>query len=172
MEGATGTALWHRDGEAPLPLRWALLRDPSAKRQPFALCCTDQNVAVLQLIAWYVGRWEAEGTCEEVRAHLGFATQRHWSARAVGRTTPCLLGLFSVVLLIAGQLEPLQLATRPAAWYAKVAPPFAAALAAVRRRLWAEMNSPHPLAATALVNSDSSSTTLLEMLVEAACYAA
>jgi hypothetical protein len=41
MDLLTGGALWHRDGEDPLALRWVLLRDPSGKRSPFALCCTD-----------------------------------------------------------------------------------------------------------------------------------
>jgi hypothetical protein len=52
MELATGTALWHRDGQAPLPLRWVLLRDPSAKRQPFALFCTDQDISMREIVAW------------------------------------------------------------------------------------------------------------------------
>jgi hypothetical protein len=30
MDLVTGTALWHRDGEDPLPIRWVLLRDPTA----------------------------------------------------------------------------------------------------------------------------------------------
>jgi hypothetical protein len=25
------TALWHRDGEPPVPIRWVLLRDPTNK---------------------------------------------------------------------------------------------------------------------------------------------
>jgi len=29
MDLTSGAALWHRDGEAPLPIRWVLLRDPS-----------------------------------------------------------------------------------------------------------------------------------------------
>ena len=62
MDLRTGEALWHRDGEAPLPIRWALLRDPSGKRSPFALFCTDQSVVMLQLISWYVLRWNIEVT--------------------------------------------------------------------------------------------------------------
>jgi DDE superfamily endonuclease len=172
MDVATGTALWHRDGMAPLPLRWVLLRDPSAKRQPFALFCTDQERSMLQIIACYVSRWEVEVTFEEARAHLGVQTQRQWSTRAVGRTTPCLLGLFSVVLLLADQLHPTLLATRQAAWYTKAAPTFADALAAVRRRLWAEMNRPSPLSTAVADNSPTPFPALLDMLIDAACYAA
>jgi len=62
MELVTGTALWHGDGEDPLPIRWVLLRDPSGKRSPFALFCTDPTIPMLQLVAWYVSRWNIEVT--------------------------------------------------------------------------------------------------------------
>jgi hypothetical protein len=169
MEVATQLALWHRDGEEPLPIRWVLLRDPTGKRDPFALFCTDDTVSMLQIIAWYLSRWQVEITFEEARAHLGFQTQRHWSARAVHRTTPCLLGLFSVVLLLAHQLFPDQLPTRQAAWYTKQEPTFVDALAAVRRHLWAEMNAPTQLPPSALANPSSP---LMTLLMDAASYAA
>jgi hypothetical protein len=35
------------------------------------------------------------------RAHLGVETQRQWNEKAVERTTPALLGLFSLVTLLA-----------------------------------------------------------------------
>jgi hypothetical protein len=89
MDLITGVALWHRDGEDPLPIRWVLLRDPSGKRSPFALFCTDPTVPMLQIVAWYVSRWNIEVTFEEVRAHLGLETQRQWSTLAIARTTPC-----------------------------------------------------------------------------------
>jgi hypothetical protein len=111
-------------------------------------------------------------TFEEVRAHLGFETQRQWSPRAIGRTTPCLLGLFSLVILLAAHLHPTVLSTRPAAWYAKAEPTFTDALAAVRRRLWAEMNAPTLPSTAPAANSPTTSSALLHMLIEAACYAA
>src|SRR5437667_1584806 len=60
MDVITGVALWHRDGEDPLPIRWVLLRDPSDKRSPFALFCSDSSVPMLQIVAWYVSRWNIE----------------------------------------------------------------------------------------------------------------
>jgi DDE superfamily endonuclease len=71
MEIATQAALWHRDGEAPLSIRWVLLRDPAAQRDPFALFCTDESASALQIVAWYVRRWQVEVTFQEARAHLG-----------------------------------------------------------------------------------------------------
>ncbi len=169
MDLTSGTALWHRDGEAPLPIRWVLLRDPSGKRRPCALFGTDPATTMHQIIAWYVSRWQIEVTFEEVRCHLGVETQRQWSARAIARTTPCLLGRFSLVLLLAYRLSPTRLPTRQAAWYAKSAPTFADAVALVRRQLWAELNAPAALQTAPMGNP---SALVLEMLIETACYAA
>ena len=116
IELATGTALWHTDGSAPLPLRWVLVRNVPGRRPPLALFCTDPTTAAEQMVAWYVDRWHIETTFEEVRAHLGLETQREWSTRAVGRAVPCVLGLFSVVVLLAQVLHPEQLPTRRAAF--------------------------------------------------------
>ena len=78
-------------------------------------------------------------TFEEVRAHLGVETQRQWNGKAIARTTPVLLGLFSLVTLVADRLQrraPRALRARGAAWYAKEAVTFSDALARVRRELW------------------------------------
>ena len=45
-----------------------------------------------------------EVTFKEARAHLGMETQRQWSDLAIARTTPVLLGLFSMVALMADHL--------------------------------------------------------------------
>lgn len=70
-------------------------------------------------------------TFEEARAHLGIETQRQWSDLAILRTTPALLGLFSLVTLFAHHLlQGQQPATRQAAWYATDT------LAFVQKHLW------------------------------------
>ena len=45
---------------------------------------------------------------------LGFETQRQWSDNAIERTSPCLLALFSLVVLIAIKLHPQNLPIRRA----------------------------------------------------------
>jgi hypothetical protein len=81
-------------------------------RPPLVLFCTDPSVSAKQIVRWYVDRWHIESTFEEVRAHLGLDTQRGWSTRGVGRAAPCLLGLFSLVVLLAHALYPEELPTR------------------------------------------------------------
>jgi hypothetical protein len=114
-----------------------LLRDPQGQFPPQALLCTDQSVAPTQIIAWFVLRWWVEVTFHEVRTHLGVETQRQWSDLAILRTTPALLGLFSLVTIFASQLLDGQaLPTRQAAWYSKALPTFSDTLAFVREHLW------------------------------------
>jgi len=72
-----------------------------------------------------------------VGAHLGIETQRQWSDLAILRTTPALLGVFSLVILFAHQLlQGQQLAVRQAAWYPKRLATFSDTLALVRQQLW------------------------------------
>ena len=67
----------------------------------------------------------------------GFETQRQWSDLAIERMTPCLLGLYSLVTLLADALYlEGRLAVRQSAWYAKEQATFSDALAAVRQHLW------------------------------------
>ena len=86
------TALWYHTGKPPVPIRWVLIRDPLKHFDSQALLCTDTAVAPVQIVEWFVLRWQVEVTFQEVRAHLGVETQRQWSDRAIARTTPVLLG--------------------------------------------------------------------------------
>ncbi len=134
---ATGTTLWYHAGVAPVPIRWVLIRDPEGTFASQAVLCTDQNADPVQILAWFVMRWPVEVTFHEVRIHLGVETQRQWSDLAVLRTTPALLGLFSLVTIFAQQLLGAQpFPVRQAVWYAKALPTFSDTLAFVRQHLW------------------------------------
>jgi len=134
---ASGTAVWYHSGKPVVPLRWVLIRDVLGQFEPQALLSTDQEVAAPQIVEWFVLRWQVEVTFEEARAHLGMETQRQWSDLAILRTTPALLGLFSLVTVFAHQLLQGQVLTvRQAAWYQKALPTFSDTLALVRRELW------------------------------------
>ena len=132
----TGTAVWDHPGRR-VPVRWVLVRDVKGEHDPQAFLCTDLEADALDVLRWFVRRWAVEVTFEEVRRHLGVETQRQWSDKAIARTTPALLALFSLVTLWAhdlagrGRLDP-----RSAAWYPKRHLTFSDALGAVRRQLW------------------------------------
>jgi hypothetical protein len=117
---------------APVPIRWVLIRDPLGGFEPQALLCTELAVEPVQIIEWFVLRWQLEVTFQEVRTHLGVETQRQWSDLAIGRTTPVLLGLFSWITLAAHLLPAGQTPVRSAA----PSPTFSDAIALVRKALW------------------------------------
>jgi DDE superfamily endonuclease len=137
IEFTSQTAVWFHNGQPPLPIRWVIVRDPLGRFKTQALLCTDLNIAPLQIIEWFMQRWQMEVTQREVREHLGVETQRQWSDLAILRTTPALFGLFSLITVLAHRLAQCgQVLVRETAWYAKPRPTFSDALAAVRYELW------------------------------------
>ena len=138
MRVLTNVALWHTPGEHPLAVRWVLGVDPEGHVLPSAFFSTDLALAPTQMVAWFVLRWNVEGTFAEGRRHLGVETQRQWSEQAIARTTPALFGLFSLVCVMAYRLTAVTaLGARSTAWDRKEQVTFSDVLAFVRRALWA-----------------------------------
>ena len=136
VELTSQTAVWYRSGKPPVPLRWVLVRDPQGECTPQALLCTGLAVEPVQILEWFVLRWQLEVTFQEVRTHLGVDTQHQWFDQAIARTTPILMGLFSWTTLAAHLLRQQRpSAHRTAAGYAKPSPTFVDALALVRCHL-------------------------------------
>ena len=130
-------ALWYTPGWDPLPIRFVMVRDPEGKLRDEVFFCTDQEAKSGSIITWVVMRWSLESTFEEARAHLGVETQRQWSDLAIQRTTPILLGVFSIVTWITfqgtqNQAVPIQ----KTAWYKKEKVTFSDCLFLVRKHIW------------------------------------
>lgn len=170
IEFCTGTAIWYHGGLPPAPIRWVLIRDPEQHFDPLALLSTDQTATPLEIVACYLRRWQVEVTFEESRAHLGIETQRQWSDKAIARTTPLLLALFSIVTLMASHLATNdRLPIRQSTWYSKPYATFSDALAAVRKHLWAHSDF---FTSALKGNPAKFPAELLERFSEALCYAA
>jgi DDE superfamily endonuclease len=131
------TALWHTRGLPPVDIRFVLVGDPEGKLRMEAFFCTDLQATPVQILEWMVMRWSVEVTFEEGRALLGLETQRQWSDQAMARATPVLLGLFSLVTLLALQLShDGHIPVPVTAWYHKAEPTFSDCLSLVRHHLW------------------------------------
>ena len=168
VDWTTGTALWYTTGTPPLPIRWVLVRDPQGERPLRAFFATDTAHGAGNMIAAFVNRWPLEVTFEDARAQLGLETQRQWSDRAIERTTPALLGLFSLVVLLAHAFYPTGALPLPqVAWYPKTHATFHDVLALVRRRLWQACLLQTDAAAADLRFSHPAQ---IEHLLAAACY--
>src|ERR671921_110706 len=172
VEVASETAVWYSTGLFAVPIRWVLVRDRQGEFKTQALLCTDLDADPKKIVSWFVMRWQLEVTFQEVRRHLGFETQRQWSELAIRRTTPALLGLFSLVTSFAHQRmrQAADTFRRQVAWYHKAHPTFADALALVRKELWAQEQT--------FYESPAQSDTIkvprafVERLTDAVCYAA
>ena len=116
-----------------------LVFDPE-KEAAEAFFSTNLQLAPEQIVHRFVLRWNIEVTFEEARAHLGMETQRQWSDKAIGRSTPCLMALFSLTCLFAIEgIKKKALPILSTAWYnKKSAATFSDIIAYVRRSIWTE----------------------------------
>jgi hypothetical protein len=100
---------------------------------------------------------------------LGLQTQRQWSDKAIGCSTPRLFSLYSLVALFANALYPNgHIPVAATAWYHKTEPTFADVLAAaVRRQLWGGFDFPMADKPGLLVIPKA----LMQRLAYSVCYA-
>jgi hypothetical protein len=173
VEITSETAVWYSTGLFAVPVRWVLVRDPQGQFKSQALLCTDLEADPERVLRWFVMRWQLEVTFQEMRRHLGFESHRQWSELAIQRTTPALLGLFSLVTLFA-HLQMRRTAgvlfRRRAGWYHKAHPTFADALALVRKELWAREQTFYT--SRAEIDIVKVPRAFVERLTDAVCYAA
>jgi len=198
VEILSEVSLWYVVGHPPMRLRWVLVRpshstasesksanegkQESAQKkisqktdQAAVFYSTDVNITPEEILAGYTERWNIEVFFEEVRACLGFETQRGWTNLTIGRTTPCLFGVFSLIVILAKRLYPSELPIRQTAWYKKEEATFHDALCAVRGHLW-DHNHGNPRAINTIGSAKNDELCLipkimLRALQEAACYA-
>jgi DDE superfamily endonuclease len=169
VEIVSATAVWNHPGRR-VPIRYVLVRDPAGELEPQAFLCTDLEAEPLDILRWFIRRWSIEVTFAEVRRHLGVETQRQWSDPAIARTTPILLGLFSLITLWANERYTTRTpAIRIASWYRKSSPTFSDALATIRRELWASGNLS---GSRQMLDPTKIPSARLNTLIDLACYAA
>ena len=121
LEYLTFVCLWYHAGIPALLVRVVLVKTPNGKNIAETFFSTNTDDFPEQIINWFVLRWNIEVTFEEVRAHLGVETQRQWSDKAIARTTPLLMGLYSLVTLIGLKLNEIKTiyVQETASWYNK-----------------------------------------------------
>jgi len=170
VELCTDTAVWYHAGKPPVLIRWVLIRDPRESFEPQALLSTNQDHTPEQMVTWFLRRWTIEVTLEEARAHLGMETQRQWNERAIARTTPALLSLYSIITLTAHLLiQKGATCVRTTAWYVKSYPTFSDAIALVRRHVWDHIHFSTSQQETDMMKIPRA---LFERFIDVVCYAA
>jgi hypothetical protein len=133
----SGVCLWYRASLQPLPIQWVLISDPEGKSRTEAFFSTNLTIDSLRIAQLFIWRWPIETTFQECRNHLGFETQRQWSDKAIQRTSPVILALFSIVCLMALKLyREEKLLPLTSVWYNKKESTFSDLLIFVRKYLW------------------------------------
>src|SRR5262245_60043926 len=60
VELVSGTCVWYHTGLPAVPIRWVLIRDPEGKFDTQALLCTKVEATPVQVLEWFVMRWQVE----------------------------------------------------------------------------------------------------------------
>jgi hypothetical protein len=130
-------ALWYVVGGGRC-LRFVLVRGWPGHDDDDVLFTTDLSLGANQIIAGYCLRWSLEVTFFEVKGKLGFEETQNRTERAVERTAPMALWIYSLTvvwyLTVGKALPGARLRRLP--WYHKTVPAFSDMLAALRRETW------------------------------------
>jgi len=117
------------------PLRIVAVEALQGGRGQEAFYSTCHEATAEQVIAWYAQRWSIEVTFHDSKQNLGFEEPQGWSRKAVQRTAPLAMLLYSLVVLWFAReghrfYQPLN-----CPWYtAKSEPSMADMLATLRRQ--------------------------------------
>jgi hypothetical protein len=117
------------------PLRVVAVEPLSGGRKQQAFYSTCHEATAEQVITWYASRWSIEVAFHDSKQHLGFEQPQGWSRKAVERTAPLAMLLYSLIVLWFAReghrrYQPLE---RP--WYKfKTEPSFADMVTTLRRQ--------------------------------------
>jgi hypothetical protein len=116
------------------PLRVVATEALAGGRGQEAFYSTCHEATVEEVIGWYAMRWSVEVTFHDGKQHLGFEQPQGWSRRAVERTAPLAMLLYSLIVLWFAREGHRWWRPLDCPWYvAKTNPSFADMLGALRR---------------------------------------
>jgi len=117
------------------PLRIVAVEALAGGRGQEAFYSTCHQATAEQVIAWYASRWSIEVAFHDSKQHLGFEEPQGWSRKAVERTAPLAMLLYSLIVLWFAKEGHRVYQPLDCPWYtSKVEPSFADMLATLRRR--------------------------------------
>ncbi len=90
------TGLWKSSGWRPIKV--VVVRDPEGKVKDQTFFTTDIDVKAQEILMRYSKRWSIEVAFENTKSHFGFEDPQNWTRRAVERTAPMTLVLYSLVI--------------------------------------------------------------------------
>lgn len=134
----TQQALYYKAGKDRL-LTIVLTRDKTGKRPDHRCYCTRLDWDAQQILSAYASRWALEVTFEGAKQVLGLEDPANRLPRAVQRTAPMALVLYSLVVLWFDETGHALLKFPERPWYRrKREPSFQDMVTALRRESWLE----------------------------------
>jgi Transposase DDE domain len=106
---------------------------------------TDLHLRPKQIVECYTQRWSIETTFQECRAYLKLESPKGYGQQTVLRFTPCLFGLYTIIVLLYLQLPASLNSASVLSWHGKSAVTFSDMLVCVRRAIWQQWFFQTPL---------------------------
>jgi hypothetical protein len=135
IEVVTGTGHWYRIGEDLVEVRWVYVQDCTGTHRDEYFFTTDITMKPQQMVEYYTQRWSIETTFQECREYLKLESTKGYGQQTVLRFTPCLFGLYTMVVLFYLQLPSSSSTLRAIFWRGKSTVTFSDMLTCVRRVL-------------------------------------
>ena len=140
------------------PVRVVVIEPLKKSRKCEAFFSTCANATAVEILTWYSWRWSIEVTFHDSKTHLGFEEPQSWTGKAVERTAPMAMLLYSVIVLWFAQHGHVDYQPPYRPWYThKQRASFADMLATLRKTSVKKMYSE-------LSGSQARSTKMLELL--------
>jgi hypothetical protein len=136
IEVVTGTGHWYRIGEALVEVRWVYAHDCTGAHRDEYFFTTDLTMRPQQIVECDTQRWSIETTFQECREYLKLESTKGDRQQTVLRFTPCLFGLYTLVVLLYLQLPRPSRTLRAVFWRGKSTVTFSDMMTCVRRALW------------------------------------
>ena len=131
-------ALYYTAGGQRL-LTIVLTRDVEGERPDQMFYCTNLNWTARQILSCYARRWSSEVTFENAKQLLGFEDAANRKPKAVERTAPMALVLYTLIIVWFHKVGHRFLSFPDRPWYRqKKEPSFADMLTTLRRQSWNE----------------------------------
>jgi DDE superfamily endonuclease len=136
IELVTGTGHWYRIGEALVAVRWVYVHDCTGTHRDEYFFTTDLHLHPKRIVECYTQRWSIETTFQECREYVKLESTKCYSKETVLRFTPCLFGLYTIIVLLYLQLPDSLRSISVLSWHGKTTVSFSDMVLCVRRAIW------------------------------------
>jgi hypothetical protein len=136
IELVTGTGHWYRIGEALVAVRWVYVHDCTGTHRDEYFFTTDLHLHPKRIVECYTQRWSIETTFQECREYLKLESTKCYGKETVLRFTPCLFGLYTIIVLLYLQLPESLRSISALSWHGKTTVSFSDMVLCVRRAIW------------------------------------